>query len=128
MSRWAIAAWASRTLAFDNVNFLTPLRPRGLEPGQGAFTDQRTLELGQRREDAEHGPAGRGGGVDLRALTGEHPQAHASGGEVLHGLTRWARLRPRRSSFQTTGTSPFLRARKQLSSLDLSCTLEGKSW
>ena len=74
MSRWAIAAWA------------TPLRPRGLEPGQGAFTDQRTLELGQRREDAEHGPAGRGGGVDLRALTGEHPQAHAAGGQILHGV------------------------------------------
>ena len=75
MSRWAIAAWASRTLAFDNVNFLPPLRARALEPGQGAFTDQRTLELGQRREDAEHGGAGRCGGVDLRALTSLHPLA-----------------------------------------------------
>ena len=28
----------------------------------------------KRREDAEHEAAGRGGGVDLRALTGEHPQ------------------------------------------------------
>ena len=28
MSRWAIAAWASRTWAFDSANFLPPLRPR----------------------------------------------------------------------------------------------------
>ena len=45
-------------------------RPRGREPGQGAFADQLPLELGQRREDAEHEAAG-GGGVDLRALPGE---------------------------------------------------------
>ena len=31
--------------------------------------------VGQRREDAEHEAASRGGGVDLRALTGEYPQA-----------------------------------------------------
>ena len=43
--------------------------------------------------------------------------------------TRWARLRPRRSSFQTTSTSPFLRARKQLSiSGRSSRTPEAKSW
>ena len=60
--------------------------PGGLEPGHGAFTDQLPLELGQRREDAEHEAAGRGGGVDLRALAGEHPQAHAAGGQVLHGV------------------------------------------
>ena len=29
-------------------------RPRGREPGPGAFTDQLPLELGQRRDDAEH--------------------------------------------------------------------------
>ena len=34
--------------------------PCGLEPGHGAFADQLPLELGQRREDAEHEPAGRG--------------------------------------------------------------------
>ena len=42
---------------------LTTARPRGLEPGQGAFTDQLPFELGQRREDAEHEAAGRGGGA-----------------------------------------------------------------
>ena len=81
MSRCAIAAWASRTWAFDSANFLPPLRPRarGLEPGHGAFADQLPLELGQRREDAEHEPAGRGSntvqdlsarGVGLRVLAG----------------------------------------------------------
>ena len=56
------------------------------QPGPGAFADQLPLELGQRREDTEHEAAGRGGGVDLRALPGEHPQAHASGRQVLHGV------------------------------------------
>ena len=48
--------------------------------------DQLPLELGQRREDAEHEAAGRGGGVDLRTLVGEHPQAHAAGRQVLHQM------------------------------------------
>ena len=95
VSRWAIAAWASRTWAFDSANFLpalTPARPRGLESSQGAFPDQLPFELGQRREDAEHEAAGSGGGVDLRALTGEHPQAHAAGGEVLHGVDQMGEI------------------------------------
>ena len=86
MSRCAIAAWASRTWAFDSANFLPPFAsagPCGLEPGHGAFADQLPLELGRRREDAEDEAAGRGGGVDLRALAGEHPQAHASGRQDL---------------------------------------------
>ena len=61
-------------------------RPRRREPGQGAFADQLPLELGQRREDAEHEAAGRRGGVDPRALPGEYPQAHAAGRQVLHGV------------------------------------------
>ena len=48
--------------------------------------DQLPFELGQRREDAEHEAAGCDGTVDLCTLTGEHPQAHAAGGELLHGL------------------------------------------
>ena len=56
------------------------------EAGQGAFPDQLPLELGQRREDAEHEAAGRGRGVDLRTLAGEHPQAHPAGRQVLHGV------------------------------------------
>ena len=32
---------------------LASARPRGLEPGQGAFADQLPFELGQRRENAE---------------------------------------------------------------------------
>ena len=86
VSRCAITAWASRTCAFDSANVLPPWRPRGREPGQGAFADQLQLELGQRRKDAEHEAPGGGGGVDLRALPGEHPQAHAAGRQVLHGV------------------------------------------
>ena len=40
----------------------------------------------QRREDAEYEAAGRRGDVDLRALPGEHPQAHAADRQVLHGV------------------------------------------
>ena len=58
VSRCAIAAWASRTWAFDSANFLPPLCPRGREPGQGAFADQLQLELGQRREHGAAGPPG----------------------------------------------------------------------
>ena len=54
--------------------------------GQGAFADQLPLELSQRREDAEHEAPCGGGGVDLRALPGEHPQAHVAGRQVLHGV------------------------------------------
>ena len=86
VSRCAIAAWASRTWAFDSANVLPPLRPHSREPGQGAFADQLPLELGQRGEDAEYEATGRGGGVDLRALPGEHPQAHAASQQVLHGV------------------------------------------
>ena len=63
-----------------------PASPGSLEPGPGAFPDQLLLELGQRREDAEHEAAGRGRGVDLRPLAGEHPQAHLAGRQVLHGV------------------------------------------
>ena len=62
------------------------LRHRGLEPGHGAFTNHFPFELGQRREDAEHEATGRRGGVDLRALTGEQPQAPAAGRQVLRGV------------------------------------------
>ena len=51
-----------RTWAFNSANVLPPLRPRAREPGQGAFAGQLSLELGQRREDAEHEAAG----VDAR--------------------------------------------------------------
>ncbi len=57
---------------------------RGLESRHGAFADQLPLEFGQRREDVEHEAAGRCRGVDLRALAGENPQAHAAGRQILH--------------------------------------------
>ena len=40
---------------------------------------QLPLELGQRREDAEHEAAARGRGVDLRALAGKHPLSTGTG-------------------------------------------------
>ena len=66
-----------------------PAGPCGLEPGH-ALADQLPLELGPRREDAEHEAAGRGRGVDLRPLAGEHSQARAARRQILHGVpTIW---------------------------------------
>ena len=63
-------------------------------------------------------------------LAGEQPQAPRRG-RTVHGVDpRWARFAAQaRSSFQTTSTSPFRRARKQLSSPGRSSrTPEAKSW
>ena len=77
----------------------------------------------------EHRPSEGGGGIDLRALTHEHPQTHAAGGEVLHGVDQMGEVTAETVAFQTTSTSPFLRARKQLLSPGRSSrTPEAKSW
>ena len=44
------------------------------------------LELRQGGEDAKYEAACGGGGVDLRALAGEHTQAHAASGQFLNGV------------------------------------------
>ena len=61
-------------------------RPRGRELGQGAFADQLSLELGQRREDAAHEAPGGGGGVDLRAFPVSTRRPTPRAGQVLHGF------------------------------------------
>ena len=94
VSRLAMAAWATRTCAFDRANFLPPLRPRGLEPGHGAFADQIALELGECGEDPEHEAPGGGRGVDLGALAGEHAQAHAARGQLLDGVDEVGEVAP----------------------------------
>ena len=69
-----------RIPAEAGVRVTPPLAaPCGHEPRHGAFPDRLPLELGRRREEAEHEAAGRGRGVDLRPVAGEHPQAHAAG-------------------------------------------------
>ena len=72
VSRCAIAAWASFRQR-ELPAALPSAGSRGLEPGHGAFAGQLPLELGQRREDAEHEAAG-------------HPQACPAGRQVLHGV------------------------------------------
>ena len=69
-------------------------------------------------------------GDQARVIDDARHPAFLSGGEAARTvLTRWARLRPRRSSFQTTSTSPFRSARTQLSSPGRSSrTPDAKSW
>ena len=55
----------------------------------GVLTDSQKIAIENRAQD-------------LRALPGEHSQAHAAGHRSCTVLTRRARLRPRRSNFQTT--------------------------
>ena len=89
VSRCAIADWASLTWAFVSANFLPPFRPRARAASSPATVRSRISSRsnsGQRREDAEHEAAARGRGVDLRALAGEHAQAHAAARQVVHGV------------------------------------------
>ena len=87
VSRCAIAAWASRTWAFDSANFLPPLRPRAraaLSPATVRSRISSRSNSTRRGEGAEQEAAGRGRDVDLRPLAGEHPQAHPAGRQILH--------------------------------------------
>jgi hypothetical protein len=65
---------------------VAPAGARGGESRDRALPDQLALELGERREDAEHQLAGGGRGVDRGALPGEHPQADAACIEVVHDV------------------------------------------
>ena len=59
-----------------------------MSPALGAFADQLPLELGQRREDAEHEAAGGSGGVDLRALPAPWDLLGARASTLLSYLER----------------------------------------
>ena len=61
-------------------------RPRGREPGQGAFADQLSLELGPAPRRCRTRGARRRWWCRSARLPGEHPQAHAAGRQVLHGV------------------------------------------
>ena len=50
--------------------------------------------------------AGRGRGVDLRALAGEHPQAHAAGGQVLHGVDQMGEATPPEPAARLSAAEP----------------------
>jgi hypothetical protein len=54
----------------------------GRETGDGVFSYQLALELGEGREDAEDEAACRRGRVDLRALAGEDAEADVALGEI----------------------------------------------
>ena len=86
VSRCAIAA--SRTWAFDNANFLPPLRPRARAALSPATVRSRISSRSNSASVAKmpNTRQRRSGGVDLRALAGEHTQAHAAGRQVLHGV------------------------------------------
>jgi hypothetical protein len=54
--------------------------------GGGALGDELAFELGQRGEDPEHELACGGGGVDRRALPGQHRQPDTASGQVVDGV------------------------------------------
>ena len=70
------------------------VEPHSNPPPPCAHPDQLPLELGQRHEDAEHEAAGRGRGVDLRPVDGEHPLTHPAGRQVLRRVNQDGGLRP----------------------------------
>ena len=90
-------------------------------PGHGAFPESAPLE----HDGGRPRPM-----VSICApLAGEHPQAHPRGPTGPARCRRDGEVRPRPSSFQTTSTSPFRRARRQLSSPGRSSrTPEARLW
>src|SRR5512135_2833747 len=56
------------------------------QPRPGALANELVLELGQRREDPKDELPGRGGRINLGALTREHFEADAALGEILRRI------------------------------------------
>ena len=69
-------------------------RARGGQAGPGALADQLALELGQRREDAEHQPAGRRWWCRSPPPAGEDSQPHAALGELVDEIDEVAQVAP----------------------------------
>ena len=104
-ARAAPAPWTARTCG---------PRTGRLQPRHRSLTGEISLELGQRREDAEHQAVAGRRRIDLCPLAGQHRSRR-------RGPTVPARYRPGArgcvpASFQTTSTSPSRNARKQASS------------
>ena len=80
-------------------------RPRGREPGPGAFAGQLPLEA-----SAAKMPNPRRLAAVVVSIYAPCPVSTAGPRRRPTGparwLTRWVRVRPRRSSFQTSSTSP----------------------
>ena len=65
----------------------------------GALGNQLALELGQCREDAKDQLAGGGRGVDGRAMPGQHLEADAASGQVVHGVDEVPQVAPEAIQF-----------------------------
>ena len=104
VSRWAIAAWASRTWAFDSANFLPPLRSRARAAVSPARVRSRFSSRSNSASTGAKMPNTRRPAavvVSICApLAGEHPQAHAAGRQVLHGVDQLGKVpaQPNRAS------------------------------
>src|SRR4051794_34498328 len=90
-----MAAIARRSLAAVILYGLPPFRPRARADAMPAFVrsiDQFPLELGQGGEDAEHQLAAGGSRVDVRAVAGQHLEADAARGQVMHRIDQVAQI------------------------------------
>lgn len=63
---------------------------RGSEPSNRALADQFALKLGKGSKDAKDQLAGGGSRVDRGALTGQHPKADVSLGQIVHDVNEVA--------------------------------------
>ena len=133
VSRCAIATWGQPHLGFRQRELplaVATVGPCGLEPGHGAFPDQLPLDLGQRREDAEHEPAGRGSNTvqDLSAR-GEGLRVLAGQGAQIGHHDQMSQIAAEAVELPDHETSPFRRTRRQLSRPGRSSRRpEAKSW
>jgi hypothetical protein len=76
-------------LGWRHLRLASAVSPAGACGGKSrdrALADKFALELGERREDAEHQFAGGGRRIDRRALSGEHAKANAARIKVMHDV------------------------------------------
>ncbi len=91
-----MAACARRTCALVRANFrpFATARSCSSETGHGALADHVTLELGQCCENAEDHATGCCCGVDLSALSGQHPQTDIAIRQILHRVDQMGKRPP----------------------------------
>jgi hypothetical protein len=82
-------------------------RPRGGQPRFRAFHDQLALELRQGGENPEHQFARRGGGIDRRAVAGQHFEADAALSQIVDEINQMAQIAAQPIQFPHHQDIPF---------------------
>jgi integrase len=84
-----------------------PTGTGSLQASASALDDQLALELGERREDAEDELSAGRRRVDAHAVPGQHAEADAACGQVVHGVDEVAQVTPEAIELPDDERVPF---------------------